>query len=88
MREARQLPTKTGSTQIFLVWRRTRPSAPAPPVTVHVINATLQVAGSIERYAVRPISRVGHVAWLDPAGFEVARSEEMPWAAADPERHD
>ena len=74
--------------QIFLAWSHARPSAPTPPVTVHVINATLQVAGSLERYAVRPTSRVGHVAWLDPAGFEVARSEEMPWAAADPERHD
>lgn len=75
--------------QRFIEWTSARPRATAPTTTSPIVPATLtDVGGSLTRYSVRPIRQGDGVAWIDPAGYRVARSDALPPGADRPERHD
>lgn len=63
--------------QLFLRWHESLQSREEASVPVRQFNARLTgTTGEKGRYAVVPVSRGAHVAWLDPAGFELAITDE------------
>lgn len=61
--------------QLFLRWQRSLPKAERIATTTSKIKVDLTgTDGARSRYAVIPIAREGSIAWLDPAGFELAVS--------------
>ncbi|MGE4592482.1 MULTISPECIES: DEAD/DEAH box helicase [Alcaligenes] len=61
--------------QWFLRWQRSLPRAERTATTTPKVKVDLTgTNGARGRYAVIPIAREGSIAWLDPAGFELAVS--------------
>ncbi|WP_198957630.1 hypothetical protein [Bradyrhizobium canariense] len=63
--------------QLFLEWqnslpRRERTATTVAPVPVELTGTN----GARHRYTVMPVPCDAHVNWLDPAGFELARSKD------------
>jgi hypothetical protein len=61
----------------FLKWSRSRPPAvPAQPAA-RIVDADLSgTDGNLGRYAVIPLRKNGGLRWIDPAGYELAASQE------------
>ena len=64
--------------QLFLAWqgslpRRVGDAAPNLPEPVNLTGTD----GRRDRYSVIPVSERGLVRWLDPAGFELAQSDDV-----------
>ncbi|WP_334407668.1 DEAD/DEAH box helicase [Bradyrhizobium sp. AZCC 2289] len=62
----------------FLRWSRSRPPAvPAQPAA-RIVDADLSgTDGNLGRYAVIPLRKNGGLRWIDPAGYELAASQEQ-----------
>jgi hypothetical protein len=62
----------------FLKWSRSRTPAVAAPTAVRIVDANLSgTAGNAGRYAVIPLRMNDDLRWIDPAGYELAVSEEQ-----------
>ncbi|MBQ0216457.1 DEAD/DEAH box helicase [Alcaligenes faecalis] len=63
--------------QLFLRWQRSFPKSDRTVTATRKVNANVTgTNGSRGRYAVMPIVREDSIAWLDPAGFELAVSND------------
>jgi hypothetical protein len=64
--------------QKFLTWQRDRrETRPVQPPTRFEVPAQLSTGAELRqpKYSVLPALRRGYVAWIDPAGFELARTD-------------
>lgn len=75
--------------QLFLRWQASLPraerAADASPQMPAVLTGT---AGARGRYSVIPITRGDGIAWLDPAGFELAITNPLASVGSRPSRND
>lgn len=76
--------------QRFLKWHRSLPKPDrAPAASAAVVADFKGVDGKLSRYAVRPIATTDGVIWIDPGGFQVAKSISIPGASdANPSQRD
>lgn len=65
--------------QLFLEWYRSLPKPDRVAVPPRTVGASFtEVEGKLIRYAVRPLPTPDGIIWLDPAGFQIARSASVP----------
>jgi len=61
----------------FLKWSRSRPPAVPAQSAARIVDADLSgTDGNLGRYAVIPLRKNGGLRWIDPAGYELATSQE------------
>ena len=65
---------------LFLQWQKniTKRKRPEPKKTIYQAELT-GTDGKLGQYNVVPVHNEGIVIWLDPAGYELARSNVAEW---------
>jgi hypothetical protein len=75
--------------QYFQKWQRSLPKAESVIVAQERFSAKLTgTTGLRQRYAVLPIQKDGEIQWIDPAGFELAVSDNERLEIVSPFRND